>query len=213
MSGLSAFEPQLFWVKKFNNTLKGSFTLDDINTVDKYVGKTELKAKFIYDWLKNQRRLAMDFPTHPQYYNVKHQFTVYLDSRIETLEYYLFKENQQIKQDSAPNLWKKGLNDKEAQHKELLEAAMYIQDLLFGCREVLETLPEQAESFINDQLTPFIENSLPAYLKLLPSSLKEESKFQIIESFENLKDLMYEKSFEKAKQLLAIIEEQIKGEK
>ncbi|WP_213106116.1 hypothetical protein [Candidatus Protochlamydia amoebophila] len=188
---------------------KEDLTLDHLDIIDSYIGRTELKTTFIYEWLKEHRNLAMKESTHPKFNIIKQDFANHLDKRIATLKFYLSDQNKKSqvyfqKGISSDELWRENSKKENTNEVDLVNISMQIQDLLFTCEEVITYLTPEAKDLIKNEINSFIEKSLPAYI---PSDLKED----IQKNFKKLEELIVEEDFEKAKEQLIKTKEQIKA--
>ncbi|MBS4164233.1 Uncharacterized protein PRO82_001552 [Candidatus Protochlamydia amoebophila] len=210
MINLNKLQSQVNLLMSLSKTMKKEdLTLDHLDIIDSYIGRTELKTTFIYEWLKEHRNLAMKESTHPKFNIIKQDFANHLDKRIATLKFYLSDQNKKSqvyfqKGISSDELWRENSKKENTNEVDLVNISMQIQDLLFTCEEVITYLTPEAKDLIKNEINSFIEKSLPAYI---PSDLKED----IQKNFKKLEELIVEEDFEKAKEQLIKTKEQIKA--
>ncbi|WP_143298945.1 hypothetical protein [Candidatus Protochlamydia sp. W-9] len=195
---------------------KEDLTLDHLDIIDSYIGRTELKTTFIYEWLKEHRNLAMKESTHPKFNIIKQDFANHLDKRVATLKFYLSDQNKKSqvyfqKGILSDELWRENSKKENTNEVDLVNISMQIQDLLFTCEEVISYLTSQAKVLAKNEINPFIEKSLSVYLNLLPTTFPLDLKEDIQKNFKKLEELIVEEDFEKAKDQLAKTKEQIKA--
>nr|WP_166155095.1 hypothetical protein [Neochlamydia sp. AcF84]NGY94703.1 hypothetical protein [Neochlamydia sp. AcF84] len=204
---MNTLQSQLNLLTKMKNTLNDEFNLDHLDIINCYFKKTSLKSSVVYKWLENARRQAITHSTDSKFPIVRRDFTTYLDKRIATFQACILKEP---KKNSAllPDIWRAKFVESSYNQTILLTASMHVQDLLFACHEIIKYLNLHSNPWMKKELTPFIDESLPTYLDLLPN-LSDQLKCDIHASFEELKNLMIQEDFRKAEAQLNLIQNRI----
>ncbi|KIC70726.1 hypothetical protein [Candidatus Protochlamydia amoebophila] len=217
MINLNGLQFQANLLMSLSKTMKKEdLTLDHLDIIDSYIGRTELKTTFIYEWLKEHRNLAMKESTHPKFNIIKQDFANHLDKRVATLKFYLNDQNKKSQEYvrkgiSSNEPWQENSKKENTNEVDLVNISMQIQDFLFTCEEVITYLTPQAKDLTKNEINPFIKKSLPVYLDLLLTTFPSDLKEDIQKNFKKLEELIVEEDFEKAKDQLAKIKEQIKA--
>ncbi|MBS4165721.1 Uncharacterized protein NEOC65_000787 [Neochlamydia sp. AcF65] len=199
------------------NTLNEEFNLDHLDIINCYLKETSLKSSVIYKWLENARRQAITHSTDSRFPIVRRDFTTYLDKRIATFQACILKEPKenaalvldQFQQSPLQlDIWRAKFVESSSNQTDLLTASMHVQDLLFACQEIIRHLNFHSKYWIKKELMPFIDESLPTYLSLLPN-LSDELKCEIHASFKELKNLIIQEDFRRAEAQLNLIQNRI----
>ena len=167
------------------------FSIDDCKIVERLLPKSGLKSTFVYECLKEYRKLSMSKPGFKsKVVTLRTDLHRYIDERVYLLSNFievrpersfLFEAEEAPKIENDP--WLSHIEQQKSDKESLIQASLHVRDILFAAHEVASVIPEEIENFLKE-LSSFQEK-LHFYLQM-PSELDSERIQKIEKSFTKL---------------------------
>ena len=203
---IETIEAQRNYLEGIRDLLNEKLKPDAFTRSEFYLQRIGTTSQFVYSWIEKSFSLMESVDSRVYLEEIKNKCKEQLELDICKYNIYLMKNGKDV----TPQIFwlskTKQISDKwflaitnTPSSSQLLQASRHVEDLLFASRIISEDISEaeSAKKFSEEELTPFIQNTLSEYLNLLTTE-KSDTKEKIKQCFLNLRENFSNESFESA---------------